>query len=97
MGEPTNLTCPFCKEAVKPGATVCPHCQQPIGRHRELRKILVGGAFGGLVAVGALWLYVRADNAEVQKREREIHEAGEQERQRIEKEYDEKIRKLDGR
>lgn len=24
--------CPFCKELVKPGATVCPHCQRNIQR-----------------------------------------------------------------
>lgn len=24
--------CPYCKELVKPGATVCPHCQRDIQR-----------------------------------------------------------------
>jgi hypothetical protein len=41
-------TCPFCKEAVKPGASRCPHCRESIG---------ISGALQGISKL-AFWLFV---------------------------------------
>lgn len=52
--------CRYCKESVKQGATVCPHCRKDIsaaGTLNEFSNTIMAIVFwGAVLAVAALWL-----------------------------------------
>ncbi len=54
--ESSGLFCPFCKETIKPGASVCPHCRKELGA-----SVIIEG-IGALITIPLLiflvWLSV---------------------------------------
>ena len=48
------VTCPFCKEEIKEGATICPHCRSAVSKEGIAQKAVNQKFINDLILFGSI-------------------------------------------